>query len=94
MTIANPESMLAEINVDEADIAEVKVGQKAEVISIAFANQPLVGYVESIASSAKSTPGRQSLSFAVKLKLEYSEEIALRPGMSCRAEVFYPRSTG
>lgn len=88
MTIANPESMLAEINVDEADIAEVKVGQKAEVISIAFANQPLVGFVESIASSAKSTPGRQSLSFAVKLKLEYSEEIALRPGMSCRAEVF------
>ena len=88
MTIANPESMLAEINVDEADIANVAIGQKAEIISIAFANQPIVGTVELIASSAKQTPGRQSLSFAVKLKLDENHSINLRPGMSCRAEVF------
>lgn len=88
MTIANPQSMLAEINVDEADIADVKLGQKAEIISIAFPDQPIIGYVDSIASSAKNTPGRQSLSFAVKLKLDSLEGIALRPGMSCRAEVF------
>jgi len=88
MTIANPQSMLAEINIDEADIANVAIGQKAEIISIAFANQPIVGVVESIASSAKQTPGRQSLSFAVKLRLEENKKINLRPGMSCRAEVF------
>jgi HlyD family secretion protein len=88
MTIANPESMLAEINVDEADIADVKLGQKSEIISIAFPDQPIIGYVDSIASSAKSTPGRQSLSFAVKLRLESLEGVDLRPGMSCRAEVF------
>ncbi len=88
MTIANPQSMLAEINVDEADIADVKLGQKAEIISIAFPDHPIVGYVDSIASSAKSTPGRQSLSFAVKLRIENSDGIDLRPGMSCRAEVF------
>jgi len=88
MTIANPNSMLAEINVDEADIANVAVGQKAEIISIAFANKPIEGVVESIASSAKRTQGRQSLSFAVKLKLNKDRAINLRPGMSCRAEVF------
>jgi len=88
MTIANPNSMLAEINVDEADIANVAVGQKAEIISIAFASKPITGIVESIASSAKRTQGRQSLSFAVKLKLEKNQSINLRPGMSCRAEVF------
>ncbi|MBV1908691.1 MAG: efflux RND transporter periplasmic adaptor subunit [Kangiellaceae bacterium] len=88
MTIANPESMLAEINVDEADIADVKIGQRAEIISIAFANHPIVGHVESIASSAKNTPGRQSLSFAVKLRLQDRDGVSLRPGMSCRAEVF------
>lgn len=89
MTIANPATMLAEINVDEADIANVKIGQKAEIISIAFANDPIKGEVESIASSAKLTPGRQSLSFAVKLRILNSDKnIALRPGMSCRAEVF------
>ena len=88
MTIANPSSMLAEINIDEADIANVAIGQQAEIISIAFADQPIQGTVESIASSAKQTPGRQSLSFAVKLRLEEKTSVNLRPGMSCRAEVF------
>ena len=88
MTIANPESMLAEINVDEADIANVKIGQTAEIIAISFADTPLKGQVESIASSAKRAVGRQSYSFAVKLRLDSSLEVNLRPGMSCRAEVF------
>ena len=88
MTIANPESMLAEINVDEADIANVKVGQKAEIIAIAFADQAIHGNVESIASSARQARSSQSLSFAVKLKLEINDSLNLRPGMSCRAEVF------
>jgi HlyD family secretion protein len=88
MTIANPHSMLAEVNVEEADIAPVAVGQKAEIIYIAFSNKPIQGMVESISSSAKQTPGRQSLSFSVKLKLENNQSIDLRPGMSCRAEVF------
>jgi len=95
MTIADPRSMLAEINIDEADIANLKVGQKAEIIAIAFADDPIMGVVESIASSAKSAPGRQSLSFTVKLKIDFSggdsidkNILHLRPGMSCRAEVF------
>lgn len=88
MTIANPESMLAEVNVDEADIANIALGQKSEIISIAFSNKPIEGVVESISSSAKQTPGRQSLSFSVKLKLANNQPINLRPGMSCRAEIF------
>ena len=88
MTIANPNSMLAEVNIDEADIADVEIGQKAEIIAIAFADRALIGTVESIASSAKRALGRQSLSFAVKLKIEAMKSISLRPGMSCRAEVF------
>lgn len=88
MTIADPDSMLAEINIDEADIANVKIGQQAEIIAIAFDNKPIQGTVESIASSAKSAPGRQTLSFAVKLRLNQGVESNLRPGMSCRAEVF------
>ncbi len=87
MTIADPQSMLAEINVDEADIANIKIGQTSEIIAIAFAEQPLKGTVFQIASSAKQAIGRQNLSFAVKLKLNESS-VNLRPGMSCRAEVF------
>ena len=88
MTIADPKSMLAEINVDEADIANVSLDQKAEIIAIAFADHPIKGTVEAIASSAKVAPGRGTLSFAVKLRLESGHDINLLPGMSCRAEVF------
>lgn len=88
MTIANPNSMLAEINVDEADISHLEIGQKAEIIAIAFSSTPIKGTVTAIASSAKKASGRQSLSFAVKLNIEFPETINLRPGMSCRAEIF------
>ncbi|MGX5201351.1 efflux RND transporter periplasmic adaptor subunit [Aliikangiella sp. IMCC44632] len=88
MTIANPSSMLAEINVDEADIADVRVGQKSEIIAIAFDDKTIQGEVYSIASSAKQALGRQSLSFAVKLKITDANFNGLKPGMTCRAEVF------
>ncbi|MDQ7050849.1 MAG: efflux RND transporter periplasmic adaptor subunit [Enterobacterales bacterium] len=88
MTIADPASMLAEVMVDEADISQVALGQKAEIIAIAFSNKPIIGTVESIASSAKRNSGQQSLSFAIKLAISPQQELNLRPGMSCRAEIF------
>ena len=88
MTIANPESIHTEVNVDEADIANVAVGQKAQVIAIAYPDQPIAGVIDSIAVSAKVAEGAQGLSFAVKIRLEKTAGIVLRPGMSCRAELF------
>ena len=88
MTIANPESMLTEVNVDEADIANIAVGQEAEVVAIAYPDLPMNAVVESIAVSAKQATGNQSLSFAVKLRFTDTKGITLRPGMSCRAEIF------
>jgi HlyD family secretion protein len=88
MTIANPESMLTEVNVDEADIANIAVGQEAEVVAIAYPDLPMTAVVESIAVSAKQATGNQSLSFAVKLRFTDTKGITLRPGMSCRAEIF------
>ena len=49
MTIANPASIHTEVNVDEADIANVEVGQKAQVFAIAYPDQPVEGVVEEIA---------------------------------------------
>ena len=88
MTIANPESIHTEVNVDEADIANVAVGQKAQIFAIAYPDQPIEGVIDSIAVSAKVAEGAQGLSFAVKIRLEKTNGIVLRPGMSCRAEVF------
>lgn len=88
MTIANPDSIHTEVNVDEADIANVEVGQPARVYAIAYPDRYVDGVVDSIAVSAKVAEGAQGLSFAVKIRLLNPERITLRPGMSCRAEIF------
>jgi HlyD family secretion protein len=88
MTIANPESILTEVSVDEADIAGVAVGQSARVYAIAYPDTPVEGTVMSIAVSAKVADGQQGRSFAVKIKLGNTSSIKLRSGMSCRAEIF------
>jgi HlyD family secretion protein len=88
MTIANPASIHTEVNVDEADIADVDIGQKARVFAIAYPDQPVEGVVESIAVSAKVAEGQQGQSFAIKIRLLDPEKITLRPGMTCRAEIF------
>ena len=88
MTIANPDSIHAEVNVDEADIAHVAVGQKARIVAIAYPDLPIDGVIDSIAVSAKVAEGAQGLSFAVKIRLQKTRGVVLRPGMSCRVEIF------
>jgi HlyD family secretion protein len=88
MTIANPDSIHTEVNVDEADIANVELGQEAEVVAIAYPDQPMKGVVSSIAVSAKQASGSQSLSFEVDIEFTDTGKVVLRPGMSARAEIF------
>ena len=88
MTIANPESIHTEVNVDEADIANIDIGQRAQVFAVAYPDRPIEGEIRSIAISAKVAEGAQGLSFAVEIALKDTDGIKLRPGMSCRAEIF------
>jgi HlyD family secretion protein len=88
MTIANPASIYTEVLVDEADVATIEVGQRAEIVAIAYPDQPMQGIVRYIANTAKVAPGRQGLSFTVKIDITDSGNVVLRPGMSCRAEIF------
>ena len=88
MTIANPDSIHTEVNVDEADIANITVGQRTLIYAIAYPEQAIEGVIDSIAMSAKVAEGAQGLSFAVKIRLDKTEDVVLRPGMSCRAEIF------
>jgi len=89
MTIADVGSIMAEVNVDEADVARVAVGQQAKVFPAAFPDQPVIGVVESVAMAPKSAlPGAQSQgrSYVVKLRLD-DPKLALRSGMTCRVEI-------
>ena len=88
MTIANPASIYTEVLVDEADIANIEIGQRAEIVAIAYPDQPMTGVVRFIANTAKIAAGRTGLSFVVKIDITDPGEVVLRPGMSCRAEIF------
>jgi HlyD family secretion protein len=88
MTIANPASIYTEVLVDEADVANIQIGQRSEIVAIAYPDQPMQGVVRYIANTAKIAPGRQGLSFTVKIEITDPGDVVLRPGMSCRAEIF------
>jgi HlyD family secretion protein len=88
MVIADPSETLTEVQVDEADIALVHENQKADVFAAAYPDTPLSGTIQSIASVARAKQGQQSLSFLVKILLDEQDEMAIRPGMSVRADIY------
>lgn len=90
MTLADPKTILAELRVDEADIASVKPGMKVEVFAAANPKQALVGDVTSIGTSARAD--RQGLGLYFRVKVLLAESQQLYPGMSCRAEIITAQS--
>lgn len=93
VVIADPSEMLVEVKVDEADIAQVRVGQKADVYAAAYPDTPLSGTVESIAPTAQQATGSQSLSFLVKILLDEQGRETLRSGMSARVDIYTETAT-
>ena len=88
MVIADPSETLTEVQVDEADIAQVRVGQSADIFTAAYPDTPLSGTIQSIASVARQTQGQASLSFLVKILLDEQDAMIIRPGMSVRADIY------
>jgi HlyD family secretion protein len=86
MIIADTSTMYAEVNVDETDIARVGVEQTARIVPAAFPDKAWSGQVEHVAIAPQKTTG-QSKTYAVKIRLDASEEVQFHPGMSCRAEI-------
>lgn len=88
MTIADIGSIMAEVNVDEADVAKVQVGQKSKVYPAAFEDRPVKGVVENVSMAPRInlTGASQGKSYVVKLRLDEAD-IGIRTGMTCRVEI-------
>lgn len=86
LTLADTRALLAELRVDEADIAQVYIGQRANIFAAVAPEQAFRGKVVSIASSARQQGQSQALTFTVKVQLD-APDARLFPGMSCRAEL-------
>jgi HlyD family secretion protein len=85
--VADTTSIDAEINVDETDIARVRVGAEARVVPAAFPDKVLSGKVDQVAIAPRMQLGGQNKSYPVRIRLENTAGVVFHPGMSCRAEV-------
>jgi len=95
MDIADPSVVLADVQVDEADIANVKLGEDADIDAVSFPDRTLHGKVQFVASSVTDTSSSltassasQGRTFEVKIGLTNKDLPLLKPGMSVRAEIF------
>ncbi|HEX9173169.1 MAG TPA: efflux RND transporter periplasmic adaptor subunit [Telluria sp.] len=96
MTIANTDTMITEVNVDETDIAKIVVGQEVAIHTAAYPDVAIKGEVQEIPLSPKAAPpngqggGAASLSrtYSIKVRLADTKGLSLRPGLTCRAEIF------
>ena len=86
MKIADTSAIQAEVRVDEADIARIAPGQRADVFAAAYPERALPGRVEKIALTP--TVDGQGRSYEVTLSIVAPAELLLRSGMSARAVIF------
>jgi HlyD family secretion protein len=90
LTVADMSVIEAEVEVDETDIPNVKMGQKAKVTIDAMSGKTFTGKVTEIGNSpiqaAGSSAASQATNFKVKVTLD-GEVPDVRPGFTCTAEI-------
>lgn len=86
MTLSDTSEILAEIRVNESDIAAIHSGQKVNVFVASHPKTPVTGKIVKIGSKAKVLGQTRGLSFKVKVALDKTDVI-LFSGTSCRAEI-------
>jgi HlyD family secretion protein len=89
MRVANLDNMEADVNVNENDIVNVKVGDTARISVDAYPDRKIRGVVREIAATATTqNAGSQEevTNFQVKISIP-DHSVQLRPGMSATADV-------
>ncbi|PYJ26325.1 MAG: efflux RND transporter periplasmic adaptor subunit [Verrucomicrobia bacterium] len=89
MRVADLSHMEARVDVNENDVVNVKVGDKAEVKIDAYGDRKFHGTVYQIANTGKTTgSGTQEevTNFEVKIRIE-DTDVTLKPALSCTAEI-------
>ena len=86
MEIADLSIIEAEVKVDEADIVDLELNQKADVSVDALRGEVLEGIVTEIGNSAIQTTANEAKDFKVVIQLNDPPAV-LRPGLSCTGEI-------
>src|ERR1700731_4098914 len=89
MRVADLNHMEARVDVNENDVVNVKVGDKANVKIDAYGDRKFHGTVYQIANTGTTTgSGTQEevTNFQVKVRIE-DHDVSLKPGLSCTADI-------
>ncbi len=89
MRIADLANMEVRVNINENDIVNVKVGDKARISIDAYPARKFTGFVKEIAAAAKTSglsTQEEVTNFQVKIRVA-DKDVALRPGMSASVDV-------
>ena len=86
MTIADTSAIEARLKVDEGDIAKIAPGQKVDVFPAAFSDTAVPGVVRQVALAPLIE--NQGRAYEVIAELTPPDGLALRSGMSARADLF------
>ncbi|MGE0043334.1 MAG: efflux RND transporter periplasmic adaptor subunit [Vicinamibacterales bacterium] len=95
MTVSDLSAVNAEVKVAEADVLRLRPGDTATVTLEALPERRFTGRVVEIGASALPQTGAQAAAreFRVKVRVEGDTE-ALRPGLTCDAEILVAERTG
>jgi HlyD family secretion protein len=89
MRVANLDDMEVRVNVNENDVVNVKVGDKARITIDAYPGRKFTGTVKEIASAARTTgqnTQEEVTNFQVKIRIA-DKNLRLRPGMSANVDI-------
>ena len=89
MRVADLAHMEARVDVNENDVVNVKINDKAEIKIDAYGDRKFHGTVYQIANTGKTTgSGTQEevTNFEVKIRVE-DTDVTLKPGLSCTADI-------
>src|SRR5437899_1693912 len=89
MRVADLSRMQARVDVNENDVVNVKVGDKASVKIDAYGDRKFHGTVYQIANTGTTTGAgtqEEDTNFQVKIRID-DHDVLLRPGLRCTADI-------
>lgn len=89
LTVSDMSKIETELEVDEAAIPNVKLGQEAEIRIDAYPNKTFKGIVTEVGGSPllSRTGGQEAIKFKVKVQIQDPPD-TIKPGLSAQADIF------